>query len=397
MDIIDKLAAIVGTEIEFVPEKCLHHTDRNSTCDTCVTLCPTDAITLGPPITHNPDRCVKCELCLHACPTGAFRGEDNRANLLANVAELAARGELHRLELACKFHPSADVGPAEASSVLRLPSCLGSLSPSALVAMAALGIETISLRLDRCLGCPFGRARYGIEESVRETRRLLAALGAPGEIVLITSAAEDDNWVQHPVRDAGGVVFSRRLVPGSATGEIPQAAGQALAADDLATRVDMPRERLRLLLALGRLPHTLDTLPASQGFIRLEATDACTACGLCARVCPTGALQMLENDDGDVFHLIFRAGACTDCGACLPYCEPDALQMAAALPSLRELLNAEPVVLIAGNLRTCRKCGAPYAGPEDSDLCPLCEFRRKNPFGSRMPAGSRRLPSTKQN
>lgn len=388
MDIIDRLAAVVGSEIEFVPDKCLHTTNRAATCERCVTLCPTDALAFGPPVTHNPDRCVRCGVCLQACPTGAFRGDDGRTNLLAHAAELGAREEACRLELVCNYHPSAEVGPGEASGVLRLSGCLGLLSASALVAMAALGAETITLRLDRCQNCPFGRARYGIEEAMQIARRLLDALGAPGEIAVVMDAAEAGHWVERSVHDAGGPVFSRRPVRGSTT-EIPQAASQTLAADDLAARLEMPRERLRLLLALARLPHAHDELPAGLGFARFEAGSDCTACGLCARVCPTGALQLLEEDDA--YRLTFLPGACTDCGACLPYCKPEALQ-AAGTPVLGEVLNAEPVVLISGALRVCKKCGTRYAGPGEGNLCPVCEFRRKHPFGAYMPAAGGRPP-----
>lgn len=394
MDIIEKLAAIVGSDIEFTPDKCLHSADRSSTCDNCVAHCPTGAIT-GPPIEHNTDRCVKCGLCLHTCPTGAFTGDDSRANLLAHVAALAQRGEIGALEFACKYHPAAEVGPADASGVLRLPGCLGALSPSAFVGLAALGADTVSLRLDRCRNCPLGHALAGIEESVVAARRLFDALGVPASIQLVTGEEDAGEWQTRPVADTGGrPVFSRRGLFAGAGNQSPYATGQALAADDSAARLGMPRERLRLLLAVERLPLEEQELPADLGFTRMEATADCTACGMCARVCPTGALRMLEGDD-DAYYLVFRAGACVDCGLCLTYCEPGALHVGQT-PTLADLLCAQPVVLATGSLRSCKKCGARFAGAENQTLCPVCEFRRRNPFGSRMPVGSRRVAQRTQ-
>jgi len=387
VDIIEKLAAIVGSDIQFTPGKCLHSADRTSTCDNCVAHCPTGAIT-GPPINHNTDRCVKCGLCLHTCPTGAFNGDDSRANLLAHVAALAGRGEARTLEFVCKYHPAAEEGPADASGVLRLPGCLGALSPSAFVAMAALGVETVSLRLDRCQNCPLGHAVVGIERAVGQARRLLDALDAPGSVQVITGEESSSGWGTRRVIDTSGrPVFSRRGLFAGQEDESPLATGHALAADESAERLGMPRERLRLLLALARLPGEMAEVPAGLGFARVEASADCTACGMCARICPTGALRMLEGDGG-AYYLVLRAGACVDCGLCLTYCEPGALH-AGSTPTLADLLCAQPVVLAIGSLRKCKKCGARFAGTEEQKLCPVCEFRRRNPFGFRLPAGSR--------
>ncbi len=386
MDIIEKLAAVVGSDIQFSPAKCLHTTNRASTCNRCVAFCSTGAISAGPPIAHNPERCVKCGLCLHTCPTGAYEGDDGRANLLAHVAAVTARGDVAVLEFACKYHPSPEAGPP-ADAVLRVPGCLGLLSPSALVA-AALGAPAIRLRLERCQNCPMGHAQCGIEESVRVARELFAAVGAPGEVELVTAESAADGWESRPVRDAAGPVFSRKGLFRAKGGEAPQTVGHALAAEGAARHLDIPRERLRLLLALERLPYRREHLPAELGFALMEVSGDCTACGVCARVCPTDALRMLKDDEG-AFYLTFRAGACVGCDACLTYCEPGVLTSAGA-PTLERLLDPDPVVLASGSLRVCQKCGIEYADPEGSTLCSLCEFRRKNPFGSRRPERSRR-------
>jgi ferredoxin len=114
------------------------------------------------------------------------------------------------------------------------------------------------------------------------------------------------------------------------------------------------------------------------------ANDHCTACGVCARICPTGALKLIAGED-NTYQLAFTSAACIACDACVQLCEPAALMRTTA--TLDEVLSSEVVALRSGTLRACTKCGAKFAAETGSELCSVCEFRRKNPFGSRLPPG----------
>ena len=41
-------------------------------CGTCMSECPSDAISEGDIYKINPDKCVDCGTCADACPTGAI-------------------------------------------------------------------------------------------------------------------------------------------------------------------------------------------------------------------------------------------------------------------------------------------------------------------------------------
>jgi ferredoxin len=54
--------------------------------------------------------------------------------------------------------------------------------------------------------------------------------------------------------------------------------------------------------------------------------EKCTKCGICKRVCPTGATQMYEKKGGDV-----TESRCMLCARCVEMCpEKDTLQMKVA-------------------------------------------------------------------
>jgi ferredoxin len=135
----------------------------------------------------------------------------------------------------------------------------------------------------------------------------------------------------------------------------------------------LPRERQALLDGLARLPGEKRAPGAAFPALRVAAT--CTACQVCATVCPTGALALTA--DGETFALQYAPLACTECGLCTPLCAPQALEAAGRI----RYDDAHPVVLHAGHLRLCRRCRAAFAGA--GDLCPTCDFRRRNPAGMR--------------
>jgi ferredoxin len=58
----------LSKDVQRAEEKCVH-------CGACVTLCPSDALSVHPSnwqIDFFSDRCVACELCVKGCPYGAM-------------------------------------------------------------------------------------------------------------------------------------------------------------------------------------------------------------------------------------------------------------------------------------------------------------------------------------
>jgi ferredoxin len=177
----------------------------------------------------------------------------------------------------------------------------------------------------------------------------------------------------------------------------------------------MPRTRRALLHAYAHLPAARRT--TAPHFPVFAVAASCTGCGLCATVCPTGALQ-LDSSPGTpaanaasggstapaanavsaasggsstpaantaapnaptapgapaTFRLVYAPLACTDCGLCTQLCAPGALQRTAAV----DYAGAEPWILYEAQASHCTRCHAPFIGP--GPLCPPCAFRRAHP------------------
>ncbi|RME50042.1 MAG: hypothetical protein D6796_03790, partial [Caldilineae bacterium] len=102
----------------------------------------------------------------------------------------------------------------------------------------------------------------------------------------------------------------------------------------------------------------------------------CTACGLCARFCPPGALTFLS--DGQQFALGFYSALCLgkECHICELACPEQAITLTPP-PLSPHLLRKKPRYLAAGDLTTCEKCGEPIAaGPDFPSTCYACRPRR---------------------
>jgi formate hydrogenlyase subunit 6/NADH:ubiquinone oxidoreductase subunit I len=296
------------------------------------------------------------------------------------------------LEIACKHHPEPARGARGVDAVIQTDGCLSSLGASSYMALLALGVEQVRVRLDACPDCPLRLMQPAIERSVRRADTLTSAGGRAGRSVVIAEHGPRLK-AKRPVFSVKNPPLSRRsflrlAIPQSETivdqlvqsGE-PQVSGERSA----------PRERRRLLRALRLLPAlSLDAQLADEEFTRLSASEACTACELCARVCPTGALELHKTDS--TFALRFSAADCTNCGLCLDTCAVAALSRSGA-PRLSEVIGGQRSTLRSGSLQRCTKCHAAFSGESSGGLCPLCAARRQQPFGGNVPdAVLKRLP-----
>jgi ferredoxin len=87
------------------------------------------------------------------------------------------------------------------------------------------------------------------------------------------------------------------------------------------------------------------------------------------------------------FQLTFSPQICIGCDICHHVCAPDAITLSHG-PTFGQVFAGQvDQVVQQGNLASCSKCRAPFASRASTDLCPVCEFRRQNPFGSMMPPG----------
>ncbi len=364
--------ALATKPFGFAADRCLYATDKFATCTACHDICPVGAIQVGKPPTFDAESCQLCRACLPACPVGAFTADDEVPALLNCAERIGAK----TVEVACSLNARVDAGPAAAA--VRVRGCLAGLGAGAYLGLVSQGLEEVVVRLDACADCPWGKLQPQVESQVQQAQGLLALWAQAETLTWVAEAADD--FAKRPFWNATSPPVSRRDLFRWREGEKKPVAESAADADP-----NPFHERLRLLRAVKQMPPATSQEQTMSGFALLAVNEDCTACGVCARVCPTGALQM--ETAASSYQLTFSPQICIACDKCSHVCAPNAINLTHA-PTFEQVFDtAVDQIVQQGELARCSKCHAFFAAQAGKDLCPVCEFRRQNPFGSAMPPG----------
>ncbi|MCE4612115.1 MAG: 4Fe-4S binding protein [Desulfurococcales archaeon] len=303
---------------------CLNTWYRKGECTLCVDHCPLNAIRLeGRTPRIDPDKCIACGACTAACPTESIElvGLEEKVEEAIEEAVRSSKA----LRISCR---------EKGEGVLT--TCINALRLEHYYIMAS---KAGRLEVDaRCKGCPLEAGR-GWERAERASRelgervkvetgeapRLQALRRAAIKAVLLTAAKAFAGIKVRPVRVE--VVESRG--PVRARGRLRRMAMRA--AGEMGVEFRRPR-------------------PQVNG-------DLCTMTGICAGVCPVGAITF--NEAGV---LSFDLEACVSCGVCAEVCPESAIEM---------VVDGEKgVVRVYKGLIECPRCG--YTYPSSLKECPRC-------------------------
>lgn len=358
---------------DFRASRCTRFRYRYSECRRCADACPHDAILLSDEgATLMGNKCQNCGLCVSACHTHAWTSPAfEPIDLLRQAIKKTA------WSLACE--PSGCGGDA-------MVPCLGAVDAVWLAYLAKRGIA-VSLRgtghCDPCVHGKTGPAQLKLNLEGLDLLWAAARQGAgddsPLPVWLLPVVAQEAGRPGAREKDTGKSaqaasrrhLFRRIFNPGgqpvasAEAGRHGKVPAKAIRAGPYA--VSEQRELLQIVCRQKEEPPFPVTLHESLPLMQLSLQSGCTLCEACFRVCPTGALQIVENP-GD-WALTFQTDRCVACEVCLEVCQPRVLDAAVSFDARPE---QAPITLISRTKQRCSRCDRHFVSPTPEKTCSIC-------------------------
>ena len=369
--------------VALAAEACIAARSLPSACPHCAQACPAGAVKVGEAGPERVADCLGCGRCAAACPTGAIAVKGFAGSWTLPPGNAA-------LHVECWKVPASLTGHA----ALRVP-CLGGLDAGLLLEWQALLGNTPLHLIDRgwCTQCRAGGEAHPARAALAEAAQLLQAcdlqaMEHPSLVLRPLPAALMPAAIPEPAAEEkiGRRAFFRRFAA--------EAAQAMQAPPPVVPRLrrghDFPlpkRERLLAVLeTLTRQPFEHLTAAVLPG---LTLQKDCDHLGVCAGMCPTGALYMYE--DKDHAGIGFAPRDCVACGLCAQACPERAIEVR---PTGAPGQSAAEHALTQFPLVRCEQCLTPFAAVRGATLCPACKRSRQmsqNLFGTHI-AGAQTRP-----
>lgn len=265
--------------------------------------------------------CTGCGACVSACPMDAL-----------HLDEMPQRLDVQP-DGACRVRCSrAMAGDGQAFP------CQHAISDVMLLDALRQGGQSVTLITGGCEGCPNQPSKSSVDALEERFKHWEALLGKTVRVCRVTEAPQDvDGGRRHLL----GIVARKATAPkpletqDDTTPPNPQAPFHLT-----------ERRRHLITLLRGCLREAANTQAATKhalDALKVPHFDAerCTACGLCAVVCPNKALS--AKTQGDVFTMAAIEACCTGCGLCRDICTAKAVMLVAP-EGVNEFLMGRPIV-----------------------------------------------------
>jgi len=318
--------------------------------------------------------CVGCGVCSAVCPNGAFKVKERDDKQIIQ--------EIESKQGAGTFRISCERGDASSDLIV---SCLGRLTDVLLLEPIRMGAQVIEIIQPSCSECPSAKASADLDKTIRQALYLYEMLGIARDRILKKNIPLQGliKKPEKPVsrREFLGVI--RKNAAGAAAASMPDFENKEKSdAEEFRNVIYKKPENLKRALLLESLRNflqkgrTLKTVYVNSDdaiLSEIEVAPECAACGVCAALCPTGAITQFQTED--LFSLSFNPHLCTNCKVCEKACMHKAITIKeSALLNL--LVEQKELKLFEGKRKACTVCKLDFID-NGSEICPLCMDRLK--------------------
>lgn len=323
--------------------RCVNRNQKHLACSACMDICPKGVYDREQKEAPKWNECQNCGLCVSVCETRCIAPSSSNAKRHLLLAEKS--GET---VLSCA-RSEKRAGHVE--------ECLA-LLPWEMLAYLALGGK-LTLNLKSCKDCPHEECLELLEDQLY---KLKCFLGEDGYAKHVSICFEEEAEGQ-PEGVSRRDFFRSIALGGKKT--------TALVLNDIVgSKVDAMIYR-RLLA--GRVRDLAEQDAAFSCRMMLPwIKESCYGCGICALLCPNGALEIGEEENGRR-RVYITPHKCTGCGVCRAVCRENGIEEICAV----NLPHLDQIVLSEVASRSCERCGRAISPKSEETLCTACKHRRK--------------------
>ncbi|MEA4902397.1 4Fe-4S dicluster domain-containing protein [Desulfitobacterium sp.] len=306
-------------------------------CRLCIDNCPHQAITKDYDI--KAKLCTECGACTAICPSDGI--VDHDSDKLYDYLSTA-----EQIQLNC---------PQAIPTGFEIP-CLGVMDQDLWMAlMLEAQKKKVEITTGECSRCPDKKACAQGVKMFTEVHK-----SWPDHSPVVITVAPDDG-------KSKSLPLNKKIAPSSQsekTGwrnlgrEKLEEMFPGMTSDEA---YPIPHSRL-FFVESWETKNEILPLPA------LNIGEGCTNCGVCAAICPQGALTKKESHDE--LTLIYEPFKCVRCQRCVSVCRFKALTMENKRLSFK--LFTGKILLHQGKYRYCIKCGRQVFDNQEPPLCIAC-------------------------
>lgn len=330
-------------------------------CRICVDVCPHQAISEYHEIESK--KCTECGLCMAACPSNGF--VDRMSDKLQQILE----SDKEEIILNC---------PQAQPAGLEIP-CLGILDRDVWSTLILLsGRKSVKLFTGDCANCPDKQACAAAVKVFKELHadwpehpelKILVKPDTGGESEAKAEDEPKDDRKPEKKKDKKKVDDQQIQAIREGFGLTDLRKKGIKAMESLLTEPYEGRESYPIPLSRQWLLRELQNHPQAKiPFRALTITQQCTGCGVCAKICPQGALELREQNNRH--QIVYEPLKCVHCDRCLNSCQVQA--MAFTRKRMDAKLLSGKVLIYEGNLRVCSQCGRQVFDTSEPPLCLIC-------------------------
>lgn len=339
-------------------ERCLNRRYNRVFCNKCEHVCGTDAISFDDVPAIDGTACTGCGVCVNVCPTGAFSLRDiSKENILSSIEEG------RKVVFSCR-------GAQESDNISHATvPCIGYLCEGMLIKAASMSEKII---IDKtCDHCTLKNDFGVVQRKVDVANTILESFGRNPNIEL-----SDDGTLDAPVKDTFGrksIDYLRNVYWGNDSNNVNDTPD----VESSDWRSIIPATHTLLIDTISALGEPVkDVIMLESGpLYSLDIADACDMCGICAAICPTGALRLSEPEDGSMQSIGFNVSFCIGCDVCRQVCKKNAISYKADI-HLSDIMSSDWVSLISHERMQCKRCKKYIKSIKKDNLCSSCSLEQ---------------------